>query len=310
MKKITVLLAGILAVIIFSRSAKASDVFVYDALLPTGASYTVEPYFSDGLVHDVTLYSSSSSVAVSGMVITAVSPGSAEVYVDGDCEGCTFFVAVRDADDIFARIGDINNANNLYAGLRQRIEKLKTYPGDPDEMVLFAGDCYLDERLYLTDFDSRFADLNVYSAALSGSTAQQWCDTMMKEFFIFQPKALVLSIGMNDLRHGKSAEYVASVLEKLFDSIRVNMPDTTVYWWKLIPHIGFPEQQVQTEKVNAAVSEYAQSDEHIIVVDTYEVMTDENAAADLSLYRDTLHPNSKGYDLLFQKTYEAGLRPE
>ena len=44
-----------------------------------------------------------------------------------------------------------------------------------------------------------------------------------------------------------------------------------------------------------------------MIVDSYEAVSDENGVADQSLFIDPLHPNTEGYDLLFEATRKAGL---
>ena len=181
------------------------------------------------------------------------------------------------------------------------------YTGDTDTLVIFAGDCFLDERLFFTDFpEYRFKGNNIRSIALSGSTIKQW-KTYIKSFYAYNPESLLMCIGINDLRHGYRAEVVISDLISLLETIRENMPDTTVYWWKLMPHIGVPEQYFEIAAVNAALEAYFHDDSKLIVVDSNAALSDENGVADPSLFLDTLHPNSDGYDRLFEATMKAGM---
>ena len=55
------------------------------------------------------------------------------------------------------------------------------------------------------------------------------------------------------------------------------------------------------------MKEYAEYDSRLVVVDSYDVLTDENGIAVESLFRDSLHPNMDGYDLMFEAAFEAGL---
>ena len=281
---------------------------IYDVILEPGMSYTIQPIFYDKQEKTVTLSCDSPLISISGTTITALSPGSTEVTAECEGQEFTFFVCIRDAKDVASKVGELRNANNLNAGLNQRVRGLASYTGDPETMTLFAGDCYLDERLFLTDFSSRFPDSNIYSLALSGSTAKQWLG-YITYFDGYQPDSLLLCVGVNDLRHGETVPGTIRNLEKLFETIHAYMPDTTIYWWKIIPHAGADAQYHQILAINAAIEEYAKDDDHLVVADTYETMADENGVADLTLYMDELHPNTEGYDRLFETTKEAGLKP-
>ena len=279
---------------------------IYDAILQPGMSYTAKAYFDDEGSHEVVLSSESPHISISGMKITALSPGSGEVCAESEGKTYKFFISVRDGSEITEKVGELKNANNLWKGLEQRINESSSYQGITEGMTFLAGDCFLDERLFLPDFDHRFADSDVCSIALSGSTIGQW-KTFIRSFSEYQPASLVLSIGTNDVRRGKPADAVVDSLIELITLIHEDMPDTMIYWWNIMPHIGSDEAYYRIMAVNDAMCRYAGQDERLAVVDCYDAMTDENGVADPSLYRDELHPNDAGYDLLFQKTAKAGL---
>ena len=279
---------------------------IYDMLLPTGYSYTVSPIFADKKQHTVILSSDSPNISISGMNITGLASGSAEVCAVSDAGTVKFFVSVRDPEEIAERVGDIKYANNLNTGIEHRAQELASYSGNPGKKILFIGDCFLDERLFLIDFEERFAGSNVYTIALGGTTPDQWVK-YLQYFYWYQPDAVLLSAGINNIRHGETAATAYYDLADLFKAIHMYMPNTTIYWWELMPHIGTNEDYYKTAAVNAAVRAYAETDDKLIVVDTYEAMTDENGIADPSLYRDCLHANMAGYDEMFRATREAGL---
>ena len=291
---------------VLSEMSDRPGFLIYDVILPSGGSYTVNAMFDDGQDHEVVLSCSSPNIAVSGMTVAALSPGSAEVRADWEGKYHKFFVSIRDALEIESKVGDISNANNLWNGLAQRQEGMASYTGDMNSLTLFAGDCFLDERLFLPDFDTRFAGDNVYSIALSGSTADQW-KSFIEEFPGCHPASLVLCIGTNDVRRGKPVSTVVYLIESLVERIHQNMPDTVIYWWNIMPHLESDEAYYRIAAVNAAMEEYAKQDDRFVVVDCYGAVTDANGIADPAFYRDPLHPNREGYDLLFQKTFEAGL---
>ena len=291
-----------------SGLSESTFFLIYDIVLTVGSSSTITPVFYDGQEHSVILYCNSPIINIYGMTITALYPGTTEVTAE--CEGhiFKFFVCVRTEELITERSGALVNANNVNKGFSRRLEELESYSGDMSSTIMFAGDCYLDERLFLTDlYESRYPDNNVFSISLSGTTSKQW-QTFIPYIYQYQPSSLVMCIGMNDLRHGSTVKATIGNLIKLLEAIRENIPDTTVYWWNIMPHIGSPEQYYKIAAVNAYIKDYFSEDSKLIVVDSNAAMSDENGIADSSLFIDALHPNSKGYDNLFQAAEEAGLK--
>ena len=292
---------------ILSDIPDRSDFRIYDRLIATGTSYEVSPFFAEGQSHEFTISSDSPHISIDGITITGLSSGSAEVYAECDGRKTSFFFSIRDGSEIDTRVGDAKNANNLGLGLRSRLKGLESYSGDLNSLVLLAGDCFLDERLFMTDFDDRFAGKNIYSVALAGSMAEQWLGLIPK-ISRYQPVSMVFAAGINEIRHGKTVLHLIGKLEELFGMIHEYMPETTIYWWNILPHFGTDEEYWKIAAVNAAIQEYSEQDDRLVVVDCYTEVTDKNGVAEPSLYRDAIHPNSAGYDRLFRKTCEAGLK--
>ena len=219
---------------VLSALPAETELQIYDVLLPVGASYTVNPMFSDNREHLVTLTSDSPLISISGLQITALAAGSAEVCAVSGYDMRRFYVSVRDPEEVELRVGDLANANNLNTGLSKRIEDLYYWSLDKSDFVLFAGDCFMDERMFLTDFyESRFRDSNCFTVALAGSNPKQWYKYITKYYWC-QPSSLVISIGINDIRHGETPLTVCSELISLFDQIHLYMPGTVIYWFTLI----------------------------------------------------------------------------
>ena len=192
-----------------------NDYRINDRLLETGTSYTISPAFVEEGSQDFRLYTDSPHVAIDGLTITALSSGHAELHIENEKHKTSFFYTIRDASEIAARIGEIKNCNNLGIGLNSRIKKLASYSGDLNNLVFLAGDCFFDERLYLTDFETRFAGKNIFSIALSGSTSEQWLNCIPR-VSRYQPVSMVLTAGINDIRHKRTTAFTIEKLKELF----------------------------------------------------------------------------------------------
>lgn len=193
--------------------------------------------------------------------------------------------------------------------LKSVMNGLESFVYTKDELVLFAGDSFMDERWFITDFyTTRFATKNAYTVGISSSRASAWI-YMMQNFYEYSPKAIVLHIGTNDLFDGnRSADSVFKSIKTLLAMSHDNMPETEIYWWTIEQRIGQESWNSKIKTINNNVIDYAKDKDWLKVVDTYTAMSQANGDPDSSLYGDSVHPACPaGYDKLIGLTYDAGL---
>lgn len=247
-------------------------------------------------------------VSIDGHNVKGLKKGTATVTVSDGTVSKDVKVEVR-SHDMATDEGNVRTLATENDRLNSVISGLADFSYKDGELVLFAGDSFMDERWFLTDFyTTRFATKNAYTVGISSSRASAWI-YMMQNFYEYQPKAIVLHIGTNDLFDGnRSTDSVYQSLETLFAMSHDNMPETEIYWWTIEQRKNLSAWNTKIQTINAAVQKYAQGKNWLKVIDTYTALSNADGTPNDSLYMDTIHPACPaGYDKLINLTYEAGL---
>ncbi len=206
---------------------------------------------------------------------------------------------------------------------------ISTFAHKKDELVLFAGDAFMDNRGYFKDFydnsEKRFGGKNAYLAGIAGSQASHWKMWAYKLLYPFNPKAIVMNIGTHDIFDaGKSADVVTARLKDLFGSIHVNLPNTQVYWYTITARIG--QDAGKVTKVNTEMLKWASDKPWFTVMDLYGALSNVDGSPNKSYYRietagaldktdntsphgtiDSTYLSAKGYDIMYDLLVNAGL---
>lgn len=280
-----------------------------------GYFMTVKPTFN-GEATQVTYTSDSENIEITGYNVKGITKGTATVTATDGSYTTTFTVTVKSSDQATDN-GKARPLSEEDARLNSVKTGLSSFDYDEGELVLFAGDSFMDERWFFVDFysSSRYGAKNAYTVGISSSRASGW-KYLMQNYYSYQPKAIVLHIGTNDLFDGGlSANDVLENLYTLLSMSNENMPDTHIYWWTIEQRIGQESYNAIIKQINSAMVEYAEGKTWLDVVDTYSELSDENGKPISSLYgnngssgNDTVHPACPaGYDKLMNATYKAGL---
>lgn len=280
-----------------------------------GYFMTVKPTFN-GEATQVTYTSDSENIEITGYNVKGITKGTATVTATDGSYTTTFTVTVKSSDQATDN-GKARPLREEDARLNSVKTGLSSFDYDEGELVLFAGDSFMDERWFFVDFysSSRYGAKNAYTVGISSSRASGW-KYLMQNYYSYQPKAIVLHIGTNDLFDGGlSANDVLENLYTLLSMSNENMPDTHIYWWTIEQRIGQESYNAIIKQINSAMVEYAEDKEWLDVIDTYSALSDENGKPISSLYgnngssgNDTVHPACPaGYDKLVNLTYKAGL---
>ncbi len=280
-----------------------------------GYFMTVKPTFN-GEATQVTYTSDSENIEITGYNVKGITKGTATVTATDGSYTTTFTVTVKSSDQATDN-GKARPLSEEDARLNSVKTGLSSFDYDEGELVLFAGDSFMDERWFFVDFysASRYGAKNAYTVGISSSRASGW-KYLMQHYYSYQPKAIVLHIGTNDLFDGGlSANDVLENLYTLLSMSNENMPNTHIYWWTIEQRIGQESYNAIIKQINSAMVEYAEDKEWLDVIDTYSALSDENGKPISSLYgnngssgNDTVHPACPaGYDKLVNLTYKAGL---
>lgn len=200
------------------------------------------------------------------------------------------------------------------SGLEQ---SLSMFTHDKNELVIFAGDSFMDERWFFTDFYDRFDGKNAYLAGISSSRASHWKFFGTKLLYPFNPKAVVMHIGTNDIFDGaQSGNDAANSIIDMFEAFHANLPNTTFYWYSIANRIGQADaKKTDILNCNQIMRQYSASNPWLVYMELRNEVSYSNGTPNPDYYKkdpntgsqDNVHLNVKGYDVMQALLENTGL---
>ncbi|NNL11229.1 MAG: hypothetical protein HKO84_05670 [Pseudomonadales bacterium] len=111
----------------------------------------------------------------------------------------------------------------------------------------------------------------------------------------YQPKAVVVFVGGNDIGSGKSAQRLISDYQKFIDMLEKKLPNTDLWILSMKPSKARWEHWPQMLEVDKALSAVALRDDKITFVDAGQSLLTEDGRPDDVYVFDGLHLNQEGY---------------
>lgn len=127
--------------------------------------------------------------------------------------------------------------------------------------------------------------------------------------YAYQPAALVLFVGTNDLSgasNDKDAETVFHQTRELLEDIRKELPETQLYFLSITPTPGRWEVWPEIRKANDLIQTYARQTARVHFVDCTMDFLNEQGTPDMKYFRwDGIHFNKSGYALWGRRLKQA-----
>ncbi len=166
-----------------------------------------------------------------------------------------------------------------------------------DDSVLFIGSSSIRRWETLT---RDFADYNVIQRGWGGSWLTGVNDYSPWVAWPYQPRAIVMWAGTNDLNGGQSAAHVLNEYRKFVTNMRANSPGSDFFWISITPNpgnVGLNAVRMQTNAlIKAEIAADTSGKLHYIDAATYfENVRDTDPALFASYYVDSLHMTRAGY---------------
>lgn len=162
--------------------------------------------------------------------------------------------------------------------------------------VLFIGDSHTDRA----DFYTMFNGMQVVSQGIGGDTSKGLLNRINKTKG-FNPKVIVIEIGVNDLIQGAPVEEVVENYQLLIDGMKTIHPSSTIVIETIYPvtrsfeeNDAFKVTCTNIRKVNAALKNIA-DERGLELIDTYTMLEDENGYLKEEYTCDGLHLTGNAY---------------
>lgn len=112
----------------------------------------------------------------------------------------------------------------------------------------------------------------------------------------FEPKAVFLYAGDNDIANGKSAEVVVVDFKKFAAKVHAALPKTEIVFLPVKPSLSRWNLWPEMSKANLAIKEFAGAHKHLDYLDTATPMLGEDGKPKGELFKDDgLHMSWEGY---------------
>lgn len=171
--------------------------------------------------------------------------------------------------------------------------------------VVFFGDSITE----MYNLDHHFPDIDIkYNCGIGGATAQELLWIVDEAVIKYQPKLVVLMIGINDLGNTimNSPKDIAIHVKNIIDLIRGNCFNTHILLMSTLPCVEALRSyhQVPGIRCNDFIEMiYEQYQELILdqqtqLIKTFDYFIDKDKEALTQYYQDGLHLNDKGYEKL------------
>lgn len=172
----------------------------------------------------------------------------------------------------------------------------------PENAILFIG----SSSIRMWDLPKSFGDTAVLNRGFGGS---QYADIVRHADQLiesYQPRAVVLYSGDNDLWRGKSPKEVHEDFMAVRSAIRDHAGNVPIVVIGVKPSIARAKIDDKIIQANGLMASTAEEDAKMIFIDPFDFMRDEEGKASPELLlKDGLHMNVKGYALWTPRVKEA-----
>jgi lysophospholipase L1-like esterase len=173
----------------------------------------------------------------------------------------------------------------------------KRYP-PPKGAVLFVGASSI--RLWKT-LPRDFRDYNVINRGFGGSQIADCAFFADRIVIPYQPSAIVLHAGVNDLSSGKTPQQVCDDFRAFVEKIRTALPETPIAFLSINPTPAAWSQAEKQKETNRLIQSYIAGKNRLAFIDQWAALLgpDGKPRDDLHI-RDHQHPNAAGYKIRAQ----------
>jgi hypothetical protein len=118
----------------------------------------------------------------------------------------------------------------------------------------------------------------------------------------YEPKAIFLRAGGNDINSGKAPEQVFADFQKFVAKVHARLPQTKIFYIGLAPSVKRWPNAEKERTLNTLIAEFTKKDPRLTYIDTYSMTLGADGQPRPELFvKDQLHFNEEGYKLLAER---------
>ena len=159
--------------------------------------------------------------------------------------------------------------------------------------VLYIGDSFISYK-YWDSFSSEMSGVNL---GVSGTEVSYWIN-LIDYVVKYNPKTIVMHIGVNDLDRGKTGVQTSNLVKELFDKLHEKLPNAKILYISANPSQNYWDRHTEIDVSNELVEAYCAEKDYLYYLDfAKNLYLDDKIYVKTSLEIDGLHLNHLGYEL-------------
>lgn len=178
-------------------------------------------------------------------------------------------------------------------------EKADQSDPPPKDAILFLGSSTIVRWKTLAE---DFPDHKVINRGFGGN---QICDSTyyaQRIIFPYQPRAIFLRAGGNDINSGKTPEQVFAEFKEFVATVHGKLPKTRIFFIGLAPSVKRWQNAEKEKALNGMIEQFCKQDPRLTYIDTYSMTLGADGEPRPELFvADQLHFNADGYKLLIER---------
>jgi lysophospholipase L1-like esterase len=168
----------------------------------------------------------------------------------------------------------------------------KTPP--PQHAILFTGSSSI---ALWHDLDKAFPEFPVINRGFGGSITPDVTFYIDRIVLPYRPQIVVLYGGTNDIAARRTPEQVVRDFQAFAKKVHASLPETRVFYISIHTPPGRAELRDVNQRANRLIAEECAKSSYLTFVDIHDLMLANDGQPNAALYRDSLHPNSEGYEV-------------
>jgi lysophospholipase L1-like esterase len=170
--------------------------------------------------------------------------------------------------------------------------------GFPQGEVLLIGSSTME---YWRSSEADLGPVHTVNIGVGGTAVSHWKNHIADLIKPFEPRALVIYVGSNDIHGGegsKDGDQVAGELEEFFSLLHRELPEASLYYISITPSIQRWHVWPEAARSNQGVSQMAERLDYLSFIDCTGSLLGPDGLPQEELYvSDGLHLSPRGYEL-------------
>ena len=138
--------------------------------------------------------------------------------------------------------------------------------------TLVIGDSYAS-RTYWKTCETDLDSVDGYTIGIGGTTVEDW-EGKISEIVAYNPKNIVIHLGVNDINRGQTGESTAQQLSAFIELLKQQLPNAQIIYVNICNNINYTHKHEQYLAHNQAIKTYIDGADNVTLVDFAKAQAD------------------------------------